>query len=300
MCAVADSPVYLGGYVVERLLRYPCDGVGVDVVVLPVAACGATGNAVFAGYIGVGACYACWRHAEAYPWFRFLDGGIHGGYHAVHVVAAPVADAEVSAGVLVCVVEVSVVAGVCAREIEVVVEEYAVDVVVGNDFIDDVAYALCHFGEAGVENGCSGAGAVGHVHNPVGVGVAVVAWEACPLSFYAFESIGVEPCMAFEASLVAFLHDEFEGVPSGILASGIHQVGAPRLEGRAVHGVASRAHLEVDGVEVVDFQRVEQCNHLLLLFFNLGSVSCRTDHGLGPVETPDCRHPSRAHLSVGH
>ena len=113
-------------------------------------------------------------------------------------------------------------------------------------------------------------------------------------------TIGVEPCMAFEASLVAFLHDEFEGVPSGILASGIHQVGAPRLEGRAVHGVASRAHLEVDGVEVVDFQRVEQCNHLLLLFFNLGSVSCRTDHGLGPVGTPDCRHPSRAHLSVGH
>ena len=112
-------------------------------VVLPVVSRRAVCYAIFVGSGGRTCGHACRSDSETHP---RLGGAYHvvdGDDHAVHIVAAPVALRECSAGCGVSLIEVGVERKVgAARGIEIVVEEHSVHVVVCDDFADNIHDSL--------------------------------------------------------------------------------------------------------------------------------------------------------------
>ena len=242
-----------------------------------------------------GACHACWRDAKANVGPGGLDHVVHLSHHAVHVGATPVAQGHVNVGVEPFLVVAGTAVAGDAVGVEVVVVEDTVDIIFRDDFLAHVHNALHRLVARRVKNHIvAGAQqqsrlAQGHVHGVAGSVPLVDAVAAV--------AVGVDPGVALHASLVTCLDGIGERVPGGHLAASAGEVARPGLVARLIHRVAHRAHLEVDGVEIVVLERVEHAVELrLLLRLGISAIGLC----LGPVEAPHRCHPCRAELPFGH
>ena len=140
-CAVASGPVNLWRHVVDGLGLIPCDRVGENAAVLPIAA-RTWVDTVFLRHRTTGASHASRRNAIAHPWLHGLNHIVNGFHHAVHVVASPVAEAQACARIFPFRVVASRTVGGNAAGIEIVVVENAVHIIVGDNLAAHIHNAV--------------------------------------------------------------------------------------------------------------------------------------------------------------
>ena len=195
-------PVELRRYVVDGALFEPGQRVAEYAVVLPVAARGAGGDAMLGRR-----CAACAGHtrgadAEAHLGLHLLYHIIYVGNHHIDIVATPVGKGHVHVGVVPQVVVLGAAVGGNAVGIKVVVEDDAVHVIVGDDFLDDVDDALAGFGQAGIEDGGRGAATgIGQQHARI---FQLLVLLGIPVGAGA-PAVGIDPCVALDAAGMALL-----------------------------------------------------------------------------------------------
>ena len=270
---VGGVPIKLGANGVDSALIKPSEGLGIKGRILPVA-CGAFG--LVQSVVGGGSVSGSGgTDVEFHPRLFGLDGVVDKFHHLVDVVAAPVGLGHRTAGGLIGVVEVGVVAHGSAGEVEIVVENHAVDVVFGENILNDVGDALAHFRHTRVDDCLAVV-----LHNPVGMGVAVVesmVVGACRR----LVTVGVQPDETFHIAFVTFIDPELEGVVGGSRTALAADIVRPGLVGRVIQGVGHGAGLEIDAVEVSALELVEEIDSLGLLGAGHGSRSAALG---GPVD----------------
>ena len=148
---VSECPVDLRRNVVEVVAAEPCERVGEDAGILPVGAW-AWRYAIFGCHGGAGGGSSGRAYAETHIGLGGLNHGIHGLDHAVDVVAPPVAEIHARFGRLPLGVVGGGVVGGYAVGVEIVVEEQAIDVVIGDNLFAHVHNPVDALLLSGVEN----------------------------------------------------------------------------------------------------------------------------------------------------
>ena len=211
---VGGGPVELRRDVVDRAVLEPSQRVAVNLVVLPVVVT-RVGTDAIAGVLVARCRHAAGdargRDSESHVGVGSLDGVVDLFDHIVHIAAAPVGYRHAATAVLVALVGVPVGGSVVLGHvvgIEVVIKDDAVDVVILYHLATYIDNSLACSLQRRIEDGVAvvvDEHVVGNeflVERCAPSGVAA----ACP-------SVGVDPRMAFHASLVAFLNHEGQWIP---------------------------------------------------------------------------------------
>ena len=218
----AIGPVDLRRDEVDGTGLEPLQGVGVNLVVLPVAGDG--GEAVFRGDVS-GRSHAGGRDTEGQIGLHSLDAFVDAFHHFVDVGAAPVGKRQAVAFLLPQGIVGGIGAGGGATGgIEIVVEYHAVNVVLGDAVHDNVHNALFHLFHTGVEGGL-----LRVLYEPVGMAVLIL--ERAAIALVVVIAVGVEPCIDLDAVGVGGLDVLLQGVSSRSVAAGAGGFCRPGLIG---------------------------------------------------------------------
>ncbi len=133
--------------------------------------------------------------------------------------------------------------------VEIVVENHAVDVVVGGDFAADVHHPLAHFRDGRIENDL-----LRGAKQPIGMRHLIVPRVAVAVGSSGGISQRVYPCIHFHALFVGGLHHEAERVESRCSAAASGYGRSIWFVGRSICGVAVCAGVEIDGVDALRTQ----------------------------------------------
>ena len=145
--------------------------------------------------------------------------------HIVNVVASPVFSSKSTACSEVFIVLCLVSLVSCSLQVEVVVKHNTVNIVVCDDFLDDVHDTLSNFRFARIKDRHTAL-----VNKPIGVIRAVAARKSVPLSDNGFVSVRVKPRMTFHTALVTFFNHELEWVIAGVITTLSNEVFRPRFK----------------------------------------------------------------------
>ena len=216
-----NAPIHLRGNVVNHFALQPSQWVGEDAVVLPVASRSASVHPIFICQLLTGARHTGWRNAIAHPRLHLLNHGVHCLYHAVYIIAAPVAKTHSGAGIL----PRFVVGGGNRRgyafRIEVIVVENAVHIIFGDHFAAHTHDAIDGPLLRRVEN---------VEFAPVQQVLFGFGIERMAPSGADAEAVGINPSMDFHTSLMTFAHSKCQRVVARIFAAGAGQIARPWLE----------------------------------------------------------------------
>ena len=233
-------------------------------------------------------CHGCRTDTETHLGLRVLNHIIDVPNHHVDIVAAPVCKSHIHCRIIPQVVVLCTAVGGDAVGIKIVVKDYSVHIIIGDDFPDDVNDALACLGQAGVEdNGSSFAAGIGEQHAFI---FQVFILGGIPVGA-STPTVGIHPGVTLDAACVALLNGILQRVVARIPASSARQITRPWLVAGLVHSVTHRTHLEEDGIEVLCLEVVQ----IGIEFSLLGTgVILR----LGPVDVIDSGYPCGAHLAL--
>ena len=98
-----------------------------------------------------------------------------------------------------------------AGGVEVVVIHHAIDIIVGDNFGDDIYDSLCYLGNTGIE-----VNFLAVAHKPIGVRGLIIQGVASSIEARRTRiAIGIEPRVHFDAYGMGFVKKHFEGILDG-------------------------------------------------------------------------------------
>ena len=294
---LTDLPIELGHNVINPTLFEPEEDICIEVIiVLHTRLCSRSALAVAAAV----APYAKGRDAKFHPGFDGLDGVVEFLNHHIHVVSPPVVFVGISTRKLAERLLIGEVLSCDAIGVEVVIEMDAIDIITSDYIGYHSAEMLASLVVARVEIILL---AVFHEE----LGLAAVDMRGCELRRCESVgySVGVEPHMYIDASLMCLGADEGERVVGRAIR--VSEVGAgrpfalltgepmaPWLQFGAIEGVSSRTNLEDDHIHVERLNGVKQLQEFLTL-----EIGVADGFAAGPVDISYGSYPCRTHLAFG-
>lgn len=227
------------------------------------------------------------RDGEHHLPSRLSDDLLQALHHQVDILPAPVGDVGKAAAVF--LVLGIVVHALSAREarVEVVVHVDAVDVVLGDEVLDNGVQICAGLRQGGIEHADLIVVLDEHLRN-----AAVQSRERLSVVRARGDAIGINPRVEAHAALVGLVDEKLEHVVARILVHLARDKPAPGLVGRVVERIGHAAYLKEDRVDVQSLEGVEVfCIEPLLSRLRVESV--------GPVDAVDGSHPDGPHLLGG-
>ena len=294
---LTDLPIELGHNVINPTLFEPEEDVGIEIIiVLHSGLCSRPSLGVAAAV----APYAKGRDAKFYPWFDGLDGVVEFLNHHIHVVSPPVVFVGISTRKLAERLLIGEVLSCDAIGVEVVIEMDAIDIITSDHIGYHSAEMLARLVVSRVEIIL-----LAVFHEQLRLAAIDMRGGELRRCESVGDSVGVEPHMYIDASLMCLGADEGERVVGRAIR--VAEVGAgrpfalftgepmtPRLQFRSIEGVRSRADLEDDHVHVERLNGVKQLQEFLTL-----EVGMANSFSAGPIDIGYGSYPCRTHLAFG-